>query len=65
MNKNENLTVEQSLSAGAGKYVVVKMLNGRAVSGTLVQHADGYAIKLGIQLVNLNVDEIARPIRIC
>jgi hypothetical protein len=63
MNNEKNVTIEESLNANVNKSVIVKMKNGRALSGTLTRDNEQFCLKLGVQFIELNVKDIARPLR--
>jgi hypothetical protein len=63
MNNEKNVTIEESLNANENKPVIVKMKNGRALSGTLTRDNEQFRLKLGVQFIELNVEDIARPLR--
>ena len=64
MNNEKNVTIEESLNANINKYVIVKMKNGRAISGTLTKLNEQFRIKLGVQFIEVNAEDIARPLRL-
>lgn len=61
MINNEN-SVAQSLQNNINNQVIVKMKNGRAISGLLSEESGNYTILLGIQKLPLDAERIARVV---
>jgi small nuclear ribonucleoprotein (snRNP)-like protein len=57
MNKINNANI---LSEFAGRKVIVKLVNGRAISGLLNATAEGFNIKLGVKYIALDAATVAK-----
>lgn len=59
MNR-ENVITQENLQDFDNKHVVIKFVNGRALSGILRNTEEGLKLKLGVQLLSLDATKIKK-----
>ena len=58
INKNETVTIEESLVKFSNSKVVVKLKNGRVISGFLKEDDGVHSIKLGVKHIIVSQENL-------
>jgi len=62
MNIKNTVTIEESLKSLTNSTVVVKLNNGRVISGFLKEAEENYTIKLGVKHIEVGVFNVVKVV---